>query len=451
MKRGNYMRLGKVIIISALLGVSTPFLVKQTPVAQAAQETQNNTFTLEIASYAYRKDGKQVHLDELRDANGEKVALKQNGQVTLIPKGTVLKYYGKPVPLKTYIGTSSQTSNGDIKMYYSIGNGYYINAKNVGLPNGPANLTIDHNSYVYNYKGQRKKAKTIKKNTTLEVLGKFEEINSPKKFYSEYLSSSGIKFVSWQKRHRFWLKYKTIHGKQYYRIGKNRYIKANNVRYLDGKPIYVDEKETTVVLKSSQQIVNRNSNRESGRYYKKGKKLVVDKYISTFRGYPDDFWFKTGVGDSVFYHVKGTKDDWVWGRVSEVDVKRHIEPVNVFNQKNTTVQAKPGITKAAIYNSHGEQEYDDKFLKATNYNQAGYYPIIVKELKYIYVPSSKKVELFYRIKNNDYMQFFVNKERKGIGSDPRINDFYLKVEDFEYVAGPKLTPVNTPAEAEKDK
>ena len=37
MKRGNYMRLGKVIIISALLGVSTPFLVKQTPVVQAVQ------------------------------------------------------------------------------------------------------------------------------------------------------------------------------------------------------------------------------------------------------------------------------------------------------------------------------------------------------------------------------------------------------------------------------
>lgn len=265
------------------------------------------------------------------------------------------------------------------------------------------------------------------------------------------MSSSGIKFVSWQKRHRFWLKYKTIHGKQYYRIGKNRYIKANNVRYLDGKPIYVDKKETTIVLKSGQQIVNRNSNRESGRYYKKGKKLVVDKYISTFRGYPDDFWFKTGIGDSVFYHVKGTKDDWIWGCVSEVDVKRHIEPVNVFNQKNTTVQAKPGVTKAAIYNSHGEQEYDDKFLKTTNYNQAGYYPTVVKELKYLYVPSSKKVELFYRIKNNDYMQFFVNKEGKGIGSDPRINDFYVKAEDFEYVAGPKLTPVNTPAEAEKDK
>ena len=81
------MCLGKVIIISALLGVSTTFLVKQTPVVQAAQETQNNTFTLEIASYAYRKDGKQVHLDELRDANGEKVALKQNGQATFDSEG----------------------------------------------------------------------------------------------------------------------------------------------------------------------------------------------------------------------------------------------------------------------------------------------------------------------------------------------------------------------------
>lgn len=447
------MHLRKAMIVSAMLAVS-PLFINEVNTVQAAQETQDNTFTLQIASYAYRKDGKQVHLNKLLDANGQEVTLKQNGEVTLIPKGTVLKYYGIPKPLKTYIGTSSQTSNGDIKMYYSIGNGYYINAKNVGIPSGPANLTIDHNSYVYNNKGQRKKAKTIKKNTTLKVPGKFKEIDAPKKFYSEYLSSSGIKFVSWQKRHRFWLKYQTIAGKQYYRIGKNRYIKANNVRYLDGKPIYTNKKETTVVLKNGQQIVNRNSNRESGRYYKKGKKLVVDKYISTFHGYPDDFWFKTGTKDSVFYHVKGTKDDWVWCRVSEVDVKRHIEPVNVFNQTNTTVQAKPGITKAAIYNARGEQEYDNKFLMATNYHQVVYYPTIVKELKYIYVPSSKKVELFYHVKknnNDEYFQFFVNKDGKSIGMDPKINDFYIKADEFEYIAGPKLKPVNTPAEAEQNK
>lgn len=34
------MRLGKVIIISALLGVSTPFLANQTSVVQAAQDAK---------------------------------------------------------------------------------------------------------------------------------------------------------------------------------------------------------------------------------------------------------------------------------------------------------------------------------------------------------------------------------------------------------------------------
>lgn len=450
------MRFRKILLASAALTLgSSLFLANNNSINVQAAETQNNTFTLHIASYVYNKSGKQVHVDELKDANGDEISLGHSGDRSIIPRDTVLKYYGKPTPLRTYIGTSSQTSNGDIKMYYSIGNGYYVNVKNVGIPNGPANLTIDHNSYVYNNKGKRVRTKTIKKYTTLNVPGKFQEISKPVKFYSEYLSSSGIKFVDWQKRQRFWLKYSTIGGKQYYRIGKNRYIKANNVRYLDGKPMYTNAKETTLTLKAGQQIVNMNNPRESGKYYKKGKKLVVDRYISTFRGYPNDFWFKTGPRDSVFFHVKGTKDNWVWGRVSEVDVKRYIEPVNLPNTKECFMQFKPGIKVGVMYDVNGKQLYDNKFYNAlsTDYNRVVYYPLSVNQLRYIYVPSEKKAELFYRVQDKDNpLSYFplVDKDGKNLPME-NINTFYLKASDLQHVSGITLKPINTAAQAEQNK
>lgn len=131
---------------------------------------------------------------------------------------------------------------------------------------------------------------------------------------------------------------------------------------------------------------------------KRQKKLRVDKYISTFYGYPNDFWFKTGTEDSIFYHVKGTKDNWVSGRVSEVDVRRYIEPINVNNSKFTFIQFKPGITKGIIYDEHGEQKFDNTFFdaKRTDYNEFGYTALKAAELKYIYAPSSKK-KLSYSI------------------------------------------------------
>lgn len=453
------MRFKKAILVSTLLTLGI-LLLSSDPLSSVKADTvnpnenQGNTFTLQIASYVYRKEGKQVHLDNLNDANGQEIKIKQVGSSSLIPKGTSFKYYGKPKAIKTYINTSSQTSTGDRKMYYSIGNGYYINAKNVGITNGPANITIDRNSYVYNSKGKRKKAKTIRRNTSLTVPGKFQETSTPKKYYSEYLSSSGIKFVRWQRRHRFWLNYNTIHGKQYYNIGKGQFIRADNVRYLDGKPVYTNAKETTVVLKHRQEIVNMKSNRESGRYYKKGKKLRVDKYISTFYGYPDDFWFKTGAEDSIFYHVKGTKDNWVSGRVSEVDVRRYIEPINVNNNKFTFIQFKPGITKGIIYDEHGEQKFDNTFFdaKRTDYNEFGYTALKAAELKYIYAPSSKKVELFYLIKPKDQFDFgLLDKDGKAVPRDPNMDNFYLKADDLNYLCGIKLKPINTVAEAEKDK
>ena len=53
---------------------------------------------------------------------------------------------------------------------------------------------LKHNAYVYDKNGKRKKHKALKKNHSVTVHGK-----------------------------------KTIHGKKYYKIGKNKYIKAANL------------------------------------------------------------------------------------------------------------------------------------------------------------------------------------------------------------------------------
>ena len=93
------MRFRKILLASAALTLgSSLFLANNNSINVQAAETQNNTFTLHIASYVYNKSGKQVHVDELKDANGDEISLGHSGDRSIIPRDTVLKYYGKPTP-----------------------------------------------------------------------------------------------------------------------------------------------------------------------------------------------------------------------------------------------------------------------------------------------------------------------------------------------------------------
>lgn len=61
------MRFRKILLASAALTLgSSLFLANNNSINVQAAETQNNTFTLHIASYVYNKSGKQVHVDELK-------------------------------------------------------------------------------------------------------------------------------------------------------------------------------------------------------------------------------------------------------------------------------------------------------------------------------------------------------------------------------------------------
>lgn len=49
-----------------------------------------------------------------------------------------------------------------------------------------------------------------------------------------------------------------------------------------------------------------------------------------------------------------------------------------------------------------------------------------------------------QLTGDDLYLSLVNKDGNQISTDPSINDFYLKADNLQYVAGIKLKPINTP-------
>ena len=91
-------------------------------------------------------------------------------------------------------------------------------------------LILNHKTRVYNKKGKKKYSylKTnglLKKGASVRYVGKIKALSDPDTKRYSFNNYD----MNW-----FYLPYKTIKGKQYYNIGHGGYIKAVNVRSIDG-------------------------------------------------------------------------------------------------------------------------------------------------------------------------------------------------------------------------
>ncbi|QNQ81744.1 lysin [Lactobacillus sp. PV037] len=98
------------------------------------------------------------------------------------------KFYSAYTPIKV-IGGVVNINN---KAYYKIGDNQYVRVSNVD----GVSKNLSHNAYVYNSKGHKTSAPTIKKGSALKVYGRSRVIN----------------------------------GKSYYRVGKGQYVKVANFK-----------------------------------------------------------------------------------------------------------------------------------------------------------------------------------------------------------------------------
>ena len=141
-------------------------------------------------------------------------------------------------------------------------------------------LTLNHKTRVYNKKGKKKYSylKTnglLKKGALVRYVGKIKALSDPDtKRYS-----FNDKDMNW-----YYLPYKTIKGKQYYNIGHGGYIKAVNVRSIDGYILCVNYDTVRIASiplsadngNGKANLVN-NKGEFTNKFVKKGTRLVVDR------------------------------------------------------------------------------------------------------------------------------------------------------------------------------
>lgn len=309
-----------------------------------------------------------------------------------LKKGKTVKRYGQSV----YFGKHR---------YYKIGHNRYVALTDVAQIDGKKTLILDHNAAIYNNSGHRLGLKAIKKNT-------------PVVFYNT----------------------KTIQGTTFYRIGKNRFVKAANVGAINGETVYANESYVTVKSNSTHSytldgVANNN-------LYKKGQRVVVDQYIDIPASYSDDFTAANDDSPVAFYHIKGQRDAYL----SKLDVtpRKKMKLVNYEDLHNTFIKL-TDPDDMPIYNAKGEVTNVVVPHAATNvFNELN-----VDRLQYIWVASDNRAELFYHIKSA-----YVNTPQ---GNVYRLGDVhkyvgngFVKASDAKYESGIKLSPVNTPAQAKVD-
>ena len=251
--------------------------------------------------------------------------------------------------------------------------------------------------------------------------------------------------VSEQKPTYYYLQAETVNGKDCYAIGKNRYIRANNVDSIDGYPHIYHGVVTyaTVLKKTTTQTLTIDSNKH---VLKKGQKIKVDLAVGP--------WAEDFAG--YIYRLHDYPNEYV-GQ-SYIKLRNYL-PTSSYDELTFTYVRPNTTTNTKFYNFDGTPT-------GISYRNRNQNPLTVDGLYYLWVPSEKKAELFYhfltyRIDRN----YFVNndgtdlkkpefdKNNKLIESTEdkmRYTNSFVKASDVTFASGIKLTPLNTAKDAEND-
>lgn len=247
------------------VNATTPYIINQDNyyylgdggyIKQDNAYVRDNTYVLTRNSYIYEKNGKR-----LKTFRGKRAYLTAN---TKIKSGVRDEYYRKPYT------------------YYNIGKNIYIQSDQIAKVNGKGVLFVSQNSSVYNSRGQRQK-QIIKAGQLVPYVGKVENKNRQYFCITDENSIRSIK------------NYK-IKGNYYFRIGKNKYIKANNVNAISGNALYT---KGPIKIKIVADTYAYNKDLQMiDKLYKKGQTVTADQLVTT------------GMGDftDAYYRVKGGKN-----------------------------------------------------------------------------------------------------------------------------------------------
>ncbi len=367
----------------------------------ASVQPQKKLFTLNQNSYVYDKNGKR-----LKTFRGGRAYFTTNSKVKYTGSE---EFYRKPYA------------------YYRIGNNTYVNSGQISKVNGKGVLFVSQNSYVYNSKGQHQR-RLIKAGELVPYTGKVVN-KSNQYFYTEYKDRQP-NFYS--------IKNYKIKSNYYFRIGKNQYIKANNINAINGETLYTKQPVKVKIITDTY-AYNKDLN-QIDKMYRKGQTVTADQMITT------------GMGDfqASYFRVKGTSKDpiyidtglyeedpdgpYVWsGDQGPTLAKQYLFPES-YNNLIYTVATFKG-NNVAFYNVNGEK---------TNYKTDGD-QLAVNQKLYLWNTKENKAELYYHVQNSLVYKAGAEDDRH----DTAISNLYVKADDVT-ISGQKLKTMNTASEAEAD-
>lgn len=410
----NYKFYGKPILTKGdkviYVNATTPYIINQDNyyylgdggyIKQDNAYVRDNTYVLTRNSYIYEKNGKR-----LKTFQGKRAYLTAN---TKIKSGVRDEYYRKPYT------------------YYNIGKNIYIQSDQIAKVNGKGVLFVSQNSSVYNSRGQRQK-QIIKAGQLVPYVGKVENKNRQYFCITDENSIRSIK------------NYK-IKGNYYFRIGKNKYIKANNVNAISGNALYT---KGPIKIKIVADTYAYNKDLQMiDKLYKKGQTVTADQLVTTGMGDFTDAYYRVKGGKNPVFIETGLYEEsypetpYVWSGVGGVGnavlAKQYLERQDYSELHYTVANFKKD--HAAFYNVNGEKvEY--KFTGDE---------LAVNQKLYLWNAKDHKAELYYHVQNSLVYKAGAEDDRQNTA----ISDLYVKASDVT-ISGRKLRTSNTEAEAQAD-
>lgn len=261
-------------------------------------------------------------------------------------------------------------------------------------------VTLNHNTYLYNKKGSRvKDSKKLLKDESVSVKGKIQKLSKNKKYYTIY---------NYQ---RYWLPYILIKGQAYYTTVKGKFIKVANVGKINNSELIATS--GYVVTKKNTVFYNANGNATKNKV-KKGSKFKVTALLNLKPQVADMPGFYQVSKNKFLYSLDVNKPRIDLQFLTKEAKENKTTYVNLL--KNTYIRQADGTIRSKVTVGHMPDSWK------------------VDNLKYIWVSTDNKAELFYHI----------------VSSDPweQTRDGYISAEAVKVTAGPELTPSNTAAEAE---
>ena len=293
--------------------------------------------------------------------------------------------------------------------------------------NGQGVLFVSQNSYVYNSKGQHQR-RLIKAGELVPYTGKVAN-KSNQYFYVNYKD---------HKQDFYSIKNYKIKGNYYFRIGKNQYIKANNINAINGEPLYTKQPIKVKIIADTY-AYNKDLN-QIDKMYRKGQTVTVDQMITTGMGdYQASYFRIKGTNKNPVYINTGLYEEdqdgpYVWsGDEGPTLAKQYLLGENYNNLIYTVANFKDN--KRGFYNVNGEKvEY--KFEGDE---------LAVNQKLYLWNTKENKAELYYHVQNSLVYKAGAEDDRH----DTAISNLYVKADDVT-ISGQKLKTMNTASEAEAD-